>query len=52
MVDWIFSRFSHCVSQVEVVEEAASTGQLEMLKLLLDKDSGRMKKYEAGADKR
>ncbi|KAK1946569.1 hypothetical protein P3T76_002121 [Phytophthora citrophthora] len=40
LVDWIFGHFTRCVSDVEVVEEAASTGQLEILKFLLEKDSG------------
>lgn len=45
----IFSHFTHCVSEVEVVEEAASTGQLEIFKFLLEKDGGHtQEEYEAG----
>ncbi|KAL3665739.1 hypothetical protein V7S43_009172 [Phytophthora oleae] len=40
LVDWIFRHFTCCVSDVEVVEKAASTGQLEILKFLLEKNSG------------
>ncbi|KAK1946508.1 putative ankyrin repeat protein [Phytophthora citrophthora] len=46
LVDWIFGHFTHCVSDVEVVEEAASTGQLEILKFLLEKD--KQEEYDAG----
>ncbi|KAE8898619.1 hypothetical protein PF002_g13163 [Phytophthora fragariae] len=38
IVEWLFSHFTHCVSDVGVVEEAASTGQLEILKFLLEND--------------
>ncbi|KAL3665729.1 hypothetical protein V7S43_009162 [Phytophthora oleae] len=49
LVDWIFRHFTRCVSEVKVVEEAASTGQLEILKFLLEKDSGHtQEEYEAG----
>ncbi|KAK1946586.1 putative ankyrin repeat protein L63 [Phytophthora citrophthora] len=49
MVGWIFSHFTRCVSEVKVVEEAASTGQLEILKYLLEKDSGHtQEEYEVG----
>ncbi|KAG7377469.1 hypothetical protein PHYPSEUDO_011611 [Phytophthora pseudosyringae] len=52
MVEWIFSHFSQCVSEVGVVEEAASTGQVEILKFLLVKDSGHMQEEcEAGVNK-
>ncbi|KAL3665748.1 hypothetical protein V7S43_009179 [Phytophthora oleae] len=49
LVDWIFRHFTCCVSDVEVVEKAASTGQLEILKFLLEKDSGHtQEEYEVG----
>ncbi|KAE8990672.1 hypothetical protein PR001_g20542 [Phytophthora rubi] len=49
IIKWLFSHFTHCVSDVGVVEEAASTGQLEILRFLLEKDSGvTLGEYEAG----
>ncbi|KAE9299803.1 hypothetical protein PF008_g23155, partial [Phytophthora fragariae] len=49
IIKWLFSHFTHCVSEVGVVEEAASTGQLEILRFLLEKDSGvTLGEYEAG----
>ncbi|KAL3665831.1 hypothetical protein V7S43_009257 [Phytophthora oleae] len=49
LVDWIFGHFTRCVSDVKVVEEAASSGQLEILKFLLEKNSGHTQEdYEAG----
>ncbi|KAL3666074.1 hypothetical protein V7S43_008865 [Phytophthora oleae] len=49
LIDWIFAHFTHGATDVEVVEEAASTGQLEILEFLLEKDSRHtQEEYEVG----
>ncbi|KAE9177754.1 hypothetical protein PF005_g24364 [Phytophthora fragariae] len=41
LVKWLFAHFSGCFVPVLVVEDAASSGRLEILKFLLEHDAGR-----------